>query len=526
MKLDATQIFNEMSLREKIGQMFLHEYQGFEDIPEDLREMNRKSEFGGVILFAGGNVRNVDQLHEMNTKLMSYASENKYGLPPFISLDQEGGQLTALFRGTTIFPGNQALGFTGSPELARKQGVHVGQELRYAGINLSYAPVLDVAYDNKFGKPIVDNRMYSDEPEVVAELGAAYIEGLQSEGVLGCGKHFPGMRPTDVDTHHEVDRIEYDMDRLESVELTPFKKAIEAGVEVIMTHHGIFEAFDKEYPASLSPTILRYLREELKFDGLIISDDLIMGAIQNQFGDEESLILGINAGLDLLISTNGKRWFIDFIEKCVKEGKVSEERINESVQRILKVKCRENFGLIPTEKPFDKAKGDTLSKEIAQAGIIWHKGDKDKFPMTLSEETRLGIVMGNPARLVMSDATNLYDDISFKATLLQQGFQNPMREAIMPWAPTHEEEISVGDIAIISEVVLVSTVNAYRFTGQEKVLKYIREMNPNKHIIGIASRSPNDVTILDKYCDTVVASAGITPFQIEALMSILFEKGK
>lgn len=524
MNLNAQDIFNSMTLREKIGQMFLHEFSGFDDITEDLKEINAKNEFGGVILFAGRNVRNVDQLHELNSKIFNLKDQNRWGLPPFISLDQEGGQLTALFRGTTIFPGNQALGFTKSPELARKQGVHVGSELKFAGINLSYAPVLDVAYDNKLGKPIVDNRMYSDEPELVAELGAAYIEGLQSQGVLGCGKHFPGMRPTDVDTHHEVDRIEYEMDRLQSVELTPFRKAIESGVEVIMTHHGVFEAFDKEYPASLSPTILKYLREELQFKGLIISDDLIMGAIQNLFGDEESLILGINAGLDLLISTNEKRWFVDCIEKAVQEGKVSEERINESVQRILEVKCRKDFGILPQSKPFVKAEGDALAKDIAQQGIVWHKGERSNYPLKVDSETRLGIIMANPARLVMSDATNLYDDISFKGTLLQQGFNNPMREAIMPWAPTHEEEISVGDIAIISDLVLVSTVNAYRFTGQEKALQYIREMNPGKHIIGIASRSPHDVNILEKYCDTVVASAGITPFQIEALMSILFAK--
>lgn len=524
MLLDPKAIFDSMNLREKIGQMFLHEYTGFDDLSDDLKEMNQKSELGGMILFAGRNVNNVEQLHHMNTKIQSYSKDNKWGLPLMISLDQEGGQLTALFRGTTIFPGNQSLGFTKNIEFARQQGVHVGNELKYAGINVSYAPVLDVAYDNKLGKPIVDNRMYSDEPSIVAEMGTAYIEGLQSTGISGCGKHFPGMRPTDIDTHHQVDVIEYDMDRLSEVELVPFKKAIAAGVDVIMTHHGIFEAFDKELPASLSPKVLGYLRNELKYEGLIISDDLIMGAIQNQFGDEESLILGINAGLDLLISTNAKRWFVDFIEKSVNEGEIAESRINEAVTRILAVKCRPGFGDIPSTKGFDKATGDKLAKEIAEAGIVWHKGDKANFPITIEEDTRVGFIMGNPARLVMSDATNLYDDLSFKWTLKGQGFTNPIREVILPWAPTPEEIISIGDIGVITDVLVVSTVNAYRYTGQEDALKYIRKANPNKHIVGIASRSPEDAKILENYCDTVVASSGITPFQIEGLLSLLFTK--
>lgn len=291
-----------------------------------------------------------------------------------------------------------------------------------------------------------------------------------------------------------------------------------------MTHHGIFEGFDKDLPASLSPTILSYLRKDLGYEGIIISDDLIMGAIQNMFGDKESLILGINAGLDLLISTNGKTWFVDFIETCVQEGKITTARIDEAVKRILKIKCRPGFGEIPSQKPFVKAEGDSLAKKIASQALVWHQGDPQLFPMKIQADTRLGIIMGNPARLVMSDATNLYDDLSFKDTLKSQGLNNPMREAIMPWNPTHEEEVSVGDIAIISDIILVSTVNAYRFTGQEKALNYIRSMNPDKHIIGIASRSPHDVNILEKYCDTVIASSGITPFQIEALMSSLFTK--
>ncbi len=237
--------------------MFLQYYQGYDDVPEKFKEMNRRNELGGFIYFSGNNVRNLTQLHDMSKKIQDLASENKYNLPFLLTIDQEGGQLTAIFNETTIFPGNMTLGFANDKTLAYDQGRHVGKELNYAGINICYAPVLDVDYDAVNGVPVVDNRKFSTEPTVVGGDmgGTAFINGLNDEGILACGKHFPGMRITEVDTHFKVDRSPYDMKRLEEVEIAPFKKAIDNGLGCIMTHH--------VYSTPLTQRILRRLVKRL-----------------------------------------------------------------------------------------------------------------------------------------------------------------------------------------------------------------------------------------------------------------------
>lgn len=518
---DAKQVFDQMTLREKIGQMFLQYYQGYDDIPEKFKEMNRRNELGGFIYFSGNNVRNLTQLHEMSKKIQSYASENKYNLPFLLTIDQEGGQLTAIFNETTIFPGNMTLGFANDKALAYEQGKHVAKELSYAGINICYAPVLDVDYDVYNGVPMVDNRRFSTKPEVVADMGNAFIKGMQDEGIVACGKHFPGMRITEVDTHFQVDRSPYDMDRLESVEIKPFKTAIEDGLQCIMTHHGIFDAIDPESPASLSKKAMDYLRDDLNFKGLIVTDDLIMKAILNEYGEKEPIKLAINAGADLLITTCADDWFVDYVEEEVKSGNISEDRINDAALRILEYKQDMFKDGVVMEKKFEKADGDKLSKAIAEEGIIHYKGEADTLPVDLTDK-KLGVVFGNPARLVMSDATNLYD-ISLKDTIARVTGHNNIKEAIMPWHPTHEEIISLADVGIISDVILFTTVNAYKFDQQVEVLKEIRKYCPNKTVIGVASRSPMDAPILAEYCDHVIVTGGITESIFEAVAECVFK---
>lgn len=517
----AAKVYEQMSLREKVGQMFLQYYQGYDDIPEKFKEMNRKGELGGFIYFSGNNVRNLTQLHEMSEKIQSYASENPYNLPFLLTVDQEGGQLTAIFNETTIFPGNMTLGFANDKNLAYEQGRHVGKELKYAGINICYAPVLDVDYDAINGVPVVDNRKFSTEPSVVGDMGTAFINGLNDEGILACGKHFPGMRITEVDTHFQVDRSPYDMERLTEVEIAPFKHAIDNGLECIMTHHGIFDAIDPENPASLSKKAMDYLRNDLGFNGLVVTDDLIMKAILNEYGEREPIKRAINAGADLLISTCADDWFVDYVCEEVAAGNISEDRINESVKRILEYKEKLCAEAIPSEKPFSKEDGDKLSKDIAEKGIILYKGEESSLPVDLTDK-KLGVVFGNPARLVMSDATNLYD-ISLKEVITEVTGHTNIKEAIMPWHPVKEEIISLADIGIISDVILFTTVNAYRFDQQIEVLKEIRKYCPNKTVIGVASRSPMDAKVLSEYCDYVVVTGGITNSIFEALSECLFK---
>ncbi len=523
----ADKVFKEMTRKEKIAQMFLQYYQGYDGMPEKFVEMNQKDLLGGFIFFSGNNVKSLEQLKAMTDEIKSHVDKSKHKIPYWLTIDQEGGQLTAIFNGTTLFPGNMTLGFANDQELAYRQGQYVAKELRYAGINLCYAPVLDVDYDGKFGVNIVDNRRYSTEPQVVADMGTAVIQGMQKEGLYACGKHFPGMRITEVDTHFQVDRNPESMERLESVEITPFKQAINNGLNCIMTHHGIFEAIDKELPASLSPKVIRYLRENLGFEGLVVTDDLVMKAILNEYGEKDAIKLAINAGSDLIISTCASDWFVDYVDTCVEQGEIKEELIDTAVYRILKAKekitCQQEAHPV-SRNDFDEEVGKALSKEIAKKGIRLYKEDKTLFPMSL-ENKKLGIVFGNPARLVMSDATNLYD-ISLKKIVEKVTGCQEIKEAIMPWHPTDEEIISLADVGIISDVIVFTTVNAYRFTRQLEVLKEIRKYCPDKPIIAIASRSPVDAELLAEYANVVIQTGGIIESTFEAVFETVFQNKK
>ncbi len=524
--MNAQEILNQMTLREKIGQTFVQYYQGYSDLPDHLIEMNKRNELGGIIYFSGNNVRDLEQLKQMGENIQAHAADNRFKLPFFLTIDQEGGQLAAIHKGTTMFPGNMALGFANDEDMAYKQGRHSGKELKYAGIDICYAPVLDVSYDRINGVPVVDNRMYSDKPEVVAAMGMRYVQGLQEEGIIACGKHFPGMRITQEDTHFEADRHPGDMQRLTDVELFPFQKAIDGGLECIMMHHGIFDALDSEFPASLSAKVISHLRENMGFEGLIITDDLVMKSILDVYGEKESLVMAMNAGCDILMSTCAGPWYVDFIEECVKEGRISEERINDACLRVLTHKEKHNAKPREIEKTFKKEEGDEIAYKIARKSLINYKSEPDMFPLKLKPEQKLGIVMGNPARLVMSDAINLYDTLSIEDTIQARINHTDTKEAIMPWQPTYMEMVSVGDIAIISDVVIFTTVNAYHFEKQIETIKYIRQFCKDKTIIGVASRSPEDAPLLAEYCDSVIITGGLSQVTLNALVDAIFIDGE
>ncbi len=267
-----------------------------------------------------------------------------------------------------------------------------------------------------------------------------------------------------------------------------------------------------------------YLRNDLGFDGLVVTDDLIMKAILDEYGQREPIKMAINAGADLLITTCADDWFVDYVEEEVNKGNIDPARIDDAALRILKYKEQLCVKPIPEEKTFSKEDGDTLSKEIATKGIILYKGDEDKLPLDL-EDKKLGILFGNPARLVMSDATNLYD-ISLKDVIGNVTGHTNIKEAIMPWHPTHEEIISLADVGIISDVILFTTVNAYRFDQQIEVLKEIRKYCPDKTIISVASRSPMDAKVLAELSDYVIVTGGITNSIFEAVAECVFGGAK
>src|SRR5512145_2625754 len=249
----------------------------------------------GVILFSR-NVESAQQVAELTSALKRAA-----GRPLLVAIDQEGGRVARLrgAHGFTELPPMRAIGAAGDERIAFGVGALLGRELRAVGIDQDYAPVVDVDTNPK--NPVIGDRSLSRDPEVVARLGAALALGLQAEGVAACAKHFPGHGDTSQDSHVDLPRLPHALDRLRRVELPPFRALSQAGVAAIMTAHVVFEALDPARPATLSPPVLRLLREELGFQGCCVSDDLEMKAVADHYPIEDAAPAAIAAGVDQLL---------------------------------------------------------------------------------------------------------------------------------------------------------------------------------------------------------------------------------
>jgi len=326
------------SLREALGQMFLFGFQGYE--PEkDILDLLRTLNPGGVVLFRR-NLRDPEQILALTRQLQG-ASPN---VPLFIAIDQEGGNVTRLPEPFTYFPGNRALGRSGSEDLACACAEVTSKELLAVGINFNFAPVLDV--DTNPQNPIIGPRSFGPDPTEVARLGLAMLKGFRNNGVIGLGKHFPGHGDTSQDSHLTLPVVAHTLDRLQTVELEPFRLVIQDpdGPEAMMTAHVLYPSLDPEMPATLSSRILKeVLRNELGFNGVIVTDDLEMKAILDRLGPEEASLMAVKAGADQLLFCHHPSYLsrcIDFLMAAVEEGHVTETRILESVQRISILKER------------------------------------------------------------------------------------------------------------------------------------------------------------------------------------------
>lgn len=262
----------------------------------DIQRLLREFGFGGVILFA----RNVDapeQLAELVRELQEAARDAGADLPLLVAVDQEGGRVQRLRAPWTLWPPARALGRLGSEELARRMGAALAEELRACGIGMDLAPVLDV--DTNPNNPVIGDRSLSDEPETVARLGAAFVQGLQDGRVAGCAKHFPGHGDTATDSHLELPCVDHSPARLDDVELRPFRRAIEAGVAAVMTAHVLVRELDDVWPATLSERVLGgLLRGKLGWDGPVLTDDLEMKAVDGRWGPAELAVRAVRAGCD------------------------------------------------------------------------------------------------------------------------------------------------------------------------------------------------------------------------------------
>ena len=329
---------NSMTLDEKIGQMIITGFNGSE-YNDDMDRLINEYKVGGVILFA----RNIEDSNQM-IELTRALQENNNNIPLFISIDEEGGRVSRLPDDVEKFPSAFTIGLINNQQTAYENGKEIGYTLKRLGINLDYAPVLDI-YSNE-NNTVIGDRAFSKEESIVSTMGIATMEGIEDADIIPVVKHFPGHGDTEVDSHYGLPIVYKTLEELRNFEFIPFVKAIESGCDVIMVSHIILNEVDSSNPASLSKIVISdLLRKDLEFDKVVITDDMSMGAITSIMSIEEACIKSIEAGCDILLLGNAYEEIeqvIDSIKLKIYNGEISEEHINKSVNRILELKEKYN----------------------------------------------------------------------------------------------------------------------------------------------------------------------------------------
>jgi beta-N-acetylhexosaminidase len=503
---DPQALLSRMSLEQKIGQVMVIGFDGTTVSP-GLREMIEKYHVGGVILFAR-NVESPRQVAALTRELQEIAL--KSGHPGLITaIDQEGGRVARLTedKGFSEFPGGMALGATGDPEVARQVARAIAGELKALGLNTDFAPVLDV--NNNYKNPVIGIRSFGSDPAQVASYGVAFLEGLQGEGVLAFGKHFPGHGDTAVDSHLSLPVVPHARERLEAVEFVPFKAAMKAGVAGIMSAHVSFPAIESvvpDLPATLSPRVLTgLLRDEMGYTGLVATDSIEMGALaQSGYAIPLAPAMALQAGADLLLFNRDHalhQQSIEFITGWLKEGKIPQKRLDEAVLRVLQAKAK--FGILePALADPEKTAtlvGNEATHRIAQeaarrsitllrdrAGLIPLKKDANLLVIETGSSVGLGKALG--------------------ASAIQ------LRET----ANSSEIAGLVGTAA--GRTVIVATTDAINSKSQTDLVKAL--LKANIPTIVVAMRGPYDVLAFSEV-GTYLATYGSPPPTMIALKAIL-----
>ena len=340
-----------MDIGRLIGQFLIVGFEGTKPSREVLT-MIRKYQVGGVILFKR-NIESLPQLIRLTRELQKSSAPNSL----FIGIDQEGGRVSRLSPEFTIFPSMDHLGRLDDVALTYQVGEATARELKAVGIQLNFAPVLDIHSNPK--NPVIGDRAFGDDPDLVCKHGLALIMGHEDNGVLPCGKHFPGHGDTRTDSHKTLPRVDHSLERLLDFEMKPFQHAVANRLEAIMTAHVLYSRLDPETPASLSANIItNILRQGMRFDGLVISDDLEMKAISDHYPVGEAAVRAIAAGSDIVLVCRDFGRQVEAYEglfNAWKSGKLSDDRLTLSLRRIFRLK-EKYVGLIPPVPKLNKAR--------------------------------------------------------------------------------------------------------------------------------------------------------------------------
>lgn len=487
------------------------------ELPGWFRDVLRDGAPAGVTLFASENVAAAGQVRELTDALQRARPE---GTPPLlVAADQEGGQLLGLGRDTTPFAGNLALGAAGDPDLAERVGAAMGTELRALGVTVDYAPVCDLAIagDN----PAVGLRSFGDDPSAAATLAAALVRGLRSAGVAATAKHFPGKGAVAVDTHHELGRVDAPRDVLDARELAPFRAAIAAGAELVMTGHFAVPAVTgrDDLPATLAPDVVAgLLREELGFDGVVVTDALDMKALAQGAGRLVDAVAALRAGVDLLLCTvqpDVNRQLVDGLRLAAHRGLLAGVDLAASVARVDRL--RRHLAGVP-QPDLDMvgcAAHRELAAELAQRATTLLRDDAGLLPLRPPPDGEVLVLQPRPRDLTPADTTS---------TLPPTLADDLRRHLPGITSIVYDDPPASGDVRAVAEragavdLVVLATSAASVVPEQRALAEAVFAAGTPTVVVTL--RTPHDAVALPQ-ASTVVCAYGAQPPSTAAVADVL-----
>ncbi|KEF19156.1 beta-N-acetylhexosaminidase [Streptomyces rimosus] len=507
----VARLISRMSLEEKVGQLFVMRVYGHsatDPEPADA-EANRKEmgvsnaaelvakyHLGGIIYFGWAhNTREPHQIADLSNGIQRAANAQRVPVPLLISPDQEHGIVARVGAPATLFPGAMALGAGRSREDARTAGRIAGEELYAMGIRQDYAPVADVNVNA--ANPVIGVRSFGSDPKTVSRMVTAQVRGYQSAGVAATAKHFPGHGDTDTDSHVGLPTIRHTAEEWERLDAPPFRAAIEADIDSIMTAHIVVPAFDPSGdPATLShPILTGILRERLGYDGVVVTDSLGMEGVRTKYGDDRVPVLALKAGVDQLLNPPNIAVAFTSVLNAVRTGELTERAIDEKLLRILRLKERRGLFDEPytTHRAVDRAVGTrrhlATADRVADRTTTLLVNEGGLLPLSRRAHRRLLVVgadpaspsgTGGPPTKVLAET---FDQLGYTATAFSTGT-----------APTREQ---IGQAVVALEqrdAVVVATYNVTATSSQRALVDAL--LATGKPVVQLAVRNPYDIAHL------------------------------
>ncbi|HEY7416494.1 MAG TPA: beta-N-acetylhexosaminidase [Ktedonobacteraceae bacterium] len=509
----------ELTRDELIGQVIAVGFPGT-SVNQEITDLIQHHHVGNIILFSR-NIHDTQQLHTLTQQLQDIARQAGQRYPLLIMLDQENGMVRRLGQNATIFPGNMALGAIDSEETAYQVALATGRELKVLGINMNLAPVLDV--NNNPANPVIGVRSFGEDPQLVARLGAAAVRGYQDAGIITSVKHFPGHGDTATDSHLALPVIPHNMERLEQIELVPFRSAIKAGATSVMVAHIYLPQLmpGSSQPATTSYEIIQgLLRTHLGYDGMVISDCLEMDAVARTISTEQGALQTLRAGADMaLISHRYERQLgaIAAIKAALQDGSLSQARLTQASERVLALKRR----FLSWEQPSSDehvigcAAHQQLSEQAYDSAITLVRDQANLIPLRLTAGQRLLAVLLQPSS--HTRAIDQQQPQEALAASLRQHHDTVETMTLASSTPDVHERLraAMKDAAI----TLLVTVNANLDPWQGELVQ--QALATQQPVIGVASYNPYDLLAYPQLA-TYLATYENTPPAFAALARVLF----